>query len=932
MEHSNVTQTICLIRSVSVTLALFAIVFLSGAINGVSADTPKNTYPVLGNYDYSWLTSTSYRQGSARRTTNVRTAERALRTAEAELRFAQTRLDRAALALSNAWNQYFVDVDEFVLGNIDGNGIVAAWSSLVVAINEHRTARELETEKISLLREAEKELNYKRFFKASFDNEWQEVQAARGVRGAYTVADDIARCRPGGGRSCSASGLLRSDTRFTVFQPILSTVGVHHAHAKGLTGAGVRVAIEDDAINYWLPEFSGRVSFKGARIVYPRPLTRRAPNGASKFWYFISSYQSFDEDENRFLPESITADLFARTQAHGYISGDGSDQVPVLYLENRHSNVASWDRWVEIPAFWMDASDLSHGTRVASVSVGRDFGVAPGATLIPIFKDFSGTGQSQNDRWSNFLLNYIRRQPQSVRNQWDESLARTVRNEYQNYDVVNRSFGIGVFDPRDISDTLRSGSNWWGEELRRILPTTWRAYMQTNVHPDDRAVVIYATGNESEEWGGLGADLPYYERHVRGHHLAVMAIDEDGKHSSYTNFCGPLPSDWNASRWGRHYCLAAPGRVNAASNDEDWLYQGTEGTSFAAPIVTGAVALLMEHFRGQLGNTEVAKRIVNTANNRGRYAQMEIYGAGLLDLRAALSPVGRLRTGTQSTNVDTTITAVRVPSAVGNLGQRLSASGVEVASLDALGAPFWSSPEQFVRMVEKETNVIPQFTEPDQDDQFNLGFKLGNLVNTESKSGFRLLMGSEGIGIEKVSSGGFHWSFAGDNASWHGGRASGAFGNRVKSMTTQIGHSLQVELNERWNFDASATLGFAHPLFEPGSMLDVEPYVMSGWELGLERGEKGRGKWSRISFSQPIRAESGEAVFNYLSGLKNGEPNYDQASVSLAPEGRELELALTHETPIGRGRGVIEVAHSWDAGHERGRESSRIGFAYRLNW
>ena len=931
MEHSNVTQTIFFIRSVSVTLALFAIVVLSGAINGASADTPKVTYPVVGNYDYSWLTSTSYRRGSTSRTTKVRTAETAFKSAEAELKSARTGLERATLALSNAWNQYFVEVDKFRLDNIDGVEVDAAWRALAAAFNEHRTARELETEKISLLREAKRELNFRRFFKASFDNEWQEVQASRGVRGVYTVADDIARCRPGGGRSCSASGLLRSDTRFTVFQPVLSTLGVHHAHAKGLTGAGVRVAIEDDAINYWLPEFAGRVSFKGARIVYPRPLTRRAPNGASTYWYIFSGYQRSDDDESRILLESITADLFARTKSLGYIRGNEDDRIPVLYLENRHSNVASWDRWVEIPAFWMDDS-VSHGTSVASIAVGRDFGVAPGATLIPIFKDLSRAGQSQNNQWSNFLLNHIRRQPKSVREQWDESLAKTVRNEYQNYDVVNRSFGIGVFNPSDISAILKSGSNWWGEELRRILPLTWRAYMQTDVHPDDRAVVIYATGNESEEWGGLGADLPYYERHVRGHHLAVMAIDEDGKHASYTNFCGPLPNNWNASRWGRHYCLAAPGRVNAASNDERYLLQGIEGTSYAAPVVTGAVALLMEHFRGQLGNTEIAKRIVNTANNRGRYAQMEIYGAGLLDLRAALLPVGRLRTGTQSTNVDTTITAVRVPSAVGNLGQRLSASGVEVASLDALGAPFWASPEQFVRMVENETNVIPEFTEPDQDDQFNLGFNLGNLVNAESKNGFRLLMGSEGIGIAKVSRGGFHWSFAGDNASWHGGRTSGAFGNRVRSMTTQIGRSLQVELNELWNFDASATLGFAHPFFEPGSMLDVEPYVMSGWELGLERGEKGRGKWSRISFSQPIRAESGEAVFNYLSGLKNGEPNYDQAAVSLAPEGRELELALTHEAPIGRGRGVIEVAHSWDAGHERGRESSRIGFAYRLHW
>ena len=917
-------------------LTLFAIASLTDAISGASADTPEITYRVAGNYDYSWLTSTIYQRGSTRRTNNIRAAETEFRSAEAELKSARTRLERATLALSNALNRYFFEVGQIAVDKFDSDKFMTAWRAIDKALAEHRTAREIETEKVSLLRQAKVNLNNKRMHKARFDNQWQETQAARGVRGVYTVADDIARCRPGGGRSCSASRLLRSNARFTALQPVLSTVGVHHAHAKGLTGKGVRVAIEDDAINYWLPEFAGRVAFEGARIVYPRPLTTRAPYGSSRAVYFSTAYRILDNDKNRFFHESIAADFWSRAESLEYLSGDEQGdldaKIPVIYLENLHPDASSWDRWVEIPAFWMRASRLSHGTRVASVAVGRDFGVAPGATLIPIFKDLSRTGQSQKNRWSNFLLSYIKRRSKSSRDWWDDRLAKSVRADYANYDVVNRSFGIGVFDPSDISNVLDSGSNWWGEELRRILPLTWRAYMQTDVHPDDRAVVIYATGNQSEEWGGLGADLPYYERHVRGHHLAVMAIDDDGIHASYTNFCGPLPGDWDASRWGRHYCLAAPGKINAASHEEGWIFYENEGTSFAAPIVTGSVALLMEHFRGQLGNTEIAKRVVNTANNRGRYAQMEIYGAGLLDLQAALRPVGRIRTGTQSTNVDTTITAVRVPFAVGNLGQRLSASGVEVASLDTLGAPFWSSPEQFVRTVENETNVIPQFSESDQDDQFHLGFKLGNLVNTESKSDIRLLMGSERIGLEKVSRGGFHWSFAGDDASWHGGRTSGAFGDRVKSMTIQIGRSVQVELNELWNFDASATLAFARPFFQPGTMLDVEPYVMSGWEFGLERGEKGRGKWSRISFSQPLRAESGKAVFNYLAGLKNGEPNYDQATVSLAPEGRELELALTHEAPIGRGRGVIEVAHSLDAGHEPGRASSRIGFAYRLNW
>ena len=113
-------------------------------------------------------------------------------------------------------------------------------------------------------------------------------------------------------------------------------------------------------------------------------------------------------------------------------------------------------------------------------------------------------------------------------------------------------------------------------------------------------------------------------------------------------------------------------------------------------------------------------------------------------------------------------------------------------------------------------------------------------------------------------------------------------------------------------------------------MLEVDPYAMSAWDMSVERGIRGWGAWSRLSLSQPLRAETGEGAFTYLAGLRDGAPAYDRASVSLAPEGRELELAFTHETPVGWGRGVFEAAHSLDFLHEPGRTNSRVGVAWRM--
>ncbi len=913
----SITATICLLRSTAVGLTCIAIAI--AGVSSTAAAEPSEDFYRAAAYDYSLLTSDRYEGDLTTRTADIGAADATMQLAKGELDGARTELNVAVSSVSTAWNGYLA-----AIASGSDDALREAWSAVGPALHDYRLARDLEKAKASALTDARGGLTFKRFWKAQLENNWREAQAARDVEGAYTVAEDIARCRPGAGRVCSASGLLISDTRFTVLQPALSAINVHHAHAKGLSGAGVRVAIEDDAVNYMLPEFSGRVSFEGARIVYPRPFATSTPEGAKSWSYTSQAYQPYDT-EDPYIHESLTADVIVRLE---------QDWTKEIWLENQHEDVLQLDRWVVIPPVESATAGLSHGTRVASVAVGRDFGVAPGATLIPIFKDFSASAQTEQSTWSRYLLRLISVATPAGRRVADEYLAKSVRADYANYDVVNRSFGIGVFDPAAIEAVLEDGTNWWGEGLRRLLPLTWRAYMQTDVHPDDRAVVVYAAGNSQEERGGLGADLPKYELHVRGHHLAVMAIDDDGKHSFYTNFCGPLPADWDASRWGRHFCLAAPGTVNAVSNRPGYAFQGTEGTSFAAPIVTGAVALLIEHFRGQLGNTEIAKRLVNTANNGGRYAQAEIYGAGLLDLDAALRPVGITTTGTKTLTAPSATTKLKVPAAFGNVADRIG--NIEVASLDTMGAPFWAPAATYLRSSGHTVVAIPGFQEAwATSNEFNprvhLGFTTGTVASPLSSNGLHILAGPGRGGIEQISDGeGLHWGMMVDTESWMGGTPSGGFGNTTRSSTAWVGRDSRFDLGDGWAFEASGTLALGQTQFAPGAMLIVEPSMMSAWNIDVVHAA-GEG-WSRLRLSQPLRAESGRGTFTYLAGLAEGKPAYDQIRFPLAPAGREVELSFTHQVPLSRGTGVFELAHAIDADHTPGQSRSRIGMAYRLRW
>ena len=81
---------------------------------------------------------------------------------------------------------------------------------------------------------------------------------------------------------------------------------------------------------------------------------------------------------------------------------------------------------------------------------------------------------------------------------------------------------------------------------------------------------------------------------------------------------------------------------DARSPGRGYVKDDVPGTSFAAPIVSGALAPMMEHFRGTRCNTAIVRRILDTADRSGVYSQSEIYGAGHLDLEAAHSPVGTL--------------------------------------------------------------------------------------------------------------------------------------------------------------------------------------------------------------------------------------------------------------------------------------------------
>ena len=242
--------------------------------------------------------------------------------------------------------------------------------------------------------------------------------------------------------------------------------------------------------------------------------------------------------------------------------------------------------------------------------------------------------------------------------------------------------------------------------VREKLSFTAATLAQAGMRDADKKIVVWAAGNAGAEIvdrdgdpettddqtravfdspelvAGLGVVFTELQSHV----LAVVALDQDGTIADYSNHCG----------LAKNFCLAAPGSaIVTPSHTGNTGYAVASGTSFAAPIVSGSLALLRHFFRNadgtyQLGNTELVTRLRFTANRQGIYADSDIYGSGLIDLDAATRPAGVMMTSVPWNPDARPVAGMRLELAGGAFGTRLSESlgAVEMVAFDQLGAPF----------------------------------------------------------------------------------------------------------------------------------------------------------------------------------------------------------------------------------------------------
>lgn len=725
------------------------------------------------------------------------------------------------------------------------------------------------------------------------------------------------------------------EPRFTTHQPnVLERINAHHAYADQLTGDGIRIGIDDTIVDYTQrEEFGNRVRLSHAEGAV---LSYRRPDG-DNFLSEVQTCQFFDTC-HIFEGDSDGDPEIFNNWVQEIVANRGGWPVlddSVFIVDTHYSpfdGIERLLRWTEVPTPY--GREGSHGTIVASVAAGKTLGVAPGAIIIPIANNLTNDQRAERSA-GEVVRAAIMGLPPSDREDMDETWAREARENYANFDIINRSYGLSIFDPDVISSEIESELRWYDTYLPKYL----RAQFQVDTPDAEKTILVYAAGNDGEAYSGIGADLPYYLPVLRGYSLSVAATDPStGRITDFSNRCGPLPSDWDAAAHGPHYCLAAPGIVrglvpNPATPGRGDVRDRIGGTSVAAPVVSGALALLMERFRGTRGNTQVVKRMLDTADRTGAYANLEIYGAGHLDLEAALSPVGSLDAGQGSHALART--TLQMPAAFGAIAQRVG--DIELAAFDEQEFPFWVPLAALIYGPPAVRSPIPQFETPDAvSPTFGLNAlelrwtSLDGAVPVSQPGAWtwvaRFAPTSAGV-ARRSPEGGWEYGLGFNDDRYLGTQASGAFGGDIRSGTVWASRTVRHDFGGGIGLDATGILAISAPHYEENAIFEASPVALSALAVRVGTGDTG------LTVEQPLRAESGTGTFRIETGwIEDGRRLYDAYRVRLSPDAREVRTTLRHELDAAGGRVAVEVGGSLNAGHVSGEEETRVGVAYRTAW
>ncbi|HAG53199.1 MAG TPA: hypothetical protein DCL21_05375 [Alphaproteobacteria bacterium] len=262
-----------------------------------------------------------------------------------------------------------------------------------------------------------------------------------------------------------------------------------------------------------------------------------------------------------------------------------------------------------------EITNTEHGSNVASVAAGKKddsgmHGVAYGAEIIP-YRIGAGIPGYVNPSYTDDAIN--------------DAIAKGAT-------VFNLSYGSDATAGDNASNAVKDNLEGAYTGFTDGNDNTNTAFMDTFINnvTTNEGIIVKAAGNEGYTQSGSGSALPLHYTEFDGHFVNVVALNSNATGiASYSNHCGVT----------KDYCLAAPGtNILLAADDNN--YELNSGTSFAAPAVAGSAAVVQEAFG--LSADRTLDILFKTATDMGAAGTDDVYGRGLVNLKAATTPGAEL--------------------------------------------------------------------------------------------------------------------------------------------------------------------------------------------------------------------------------------------------------------------------------------------------
>jgi|GEM_PF-517950 len=591
-----------------------------------------------------------------------------------------------------------------------------------------------------------------------------------------------------------------------------------------------------------------------------------------------------------------------------------------------------------------DAVD-GHGTSVAAIIAGESssfIGIAPGAQLY--LQDFASTYQQMANATTWALNNGAVAQ----NNSWGPT-------DGSNNELLATTSGLNAFIGQGATPYLNALSAYAAQGVVIFAVSNEDSLTQIDLMAGLPGVAGYQ-GLE-DGWLAVGNGFPVF--------------NSSGK---ITNVYMMSSSCLQAVNW----CLVANGQwEHVPTADSNTSYDYNLGSSFAAPQVAGAMALLAEAFP-LLDEHDLRIRLLASADNsyfslsgvnEGTLTSVElapgyfhqfssVYGAGFLDIAAALMPIGApLVTTMTGKEIDTSTAWLKTGSAMGDAVQR-SLEGVDVKVTDALAADFALSGDKLFaqsqpaslaakalpRAISTDLTALRLAAITNLTDIF--GAQEGRTVDLADPTGAvsaTLLVpdaGSDNVGIALMRSlqgEGFRFNIglkvARDDGTFIGFGDAGQGGATTKMASIQMGVSQDIAANGFVSLNTEFGLA---DLGKPDGFSSVSNarFNAVGVELGSRSVFTGG---DRLAFgvSLPMAVTSGSAALDLptFGTRAAGDSAFDHLDVDLSPNSRQIDMSVSYMMPLGDDKELmLKALHAENYGNIAGVTDNAVVAAFKWSF